>query len=110
MKNASQVVENQAVTVIAQLRENVKRASGNKVKDRKYEILLTGDTKVKMSPQAVTLLEAIFGTNKSEMTEQEIFDLVNTPEVTEKLHTKQSPWKIFQYYRKTMVDAGFLKF
>lgn len=96
--------------IIAKLNENAKRSTGGKIKDRKYEILTTGDVNVKMSPQAITILKSMFELKKNIVSEQELFDMMNVPVMIEKLKTKQNPWKIFQYYRKTMVDAGFLKF
>jgi hypothetical protein len=93
--------------IIAQIEQN--NQSGKRVKNRTYVTNLQGDTKAKFAPQARMVLIAILKhadvTGNAEITEQAMMELVeNLP-----LDTKQEKWKIFQFYRKSLIDAGFLK-
>lgn len=94
--------------ILEKLRENGKRVGGRRVKPRKYIIIIDGNVEVKLSPQAITCLDILFTAKKNEMMEEEVAKLMESN--AEKFgKTKQTPWKIFQYYRKQLVDSGFLK-
>lgn len=92
--------------VIGKLRENVKRG-GRRIQNRVYRISTEGNTEIRLSPQAITCLEILFSSKKKELQESEVAELISAN--AEKFgKTKQEPWKIFQYYRKALKDAGFL--
>lgn len=94
--------------ILDQLRQNSKKRGGNRAKNRKYTVILDGNMNVKLSPQAITCLEILFAGKVDGMMEENVIGLIEN-NVEKYGDTKQSPWKIFQYYRKSLVDAGFLK-
>lgn len=59
---------------------------------------------VKLPPQAVECIKIIANLGKSELTEMEIHTAIQESE----LKTKQDKWSIFKYYRKNIIEAGFL--
>lgn len=61
-------------------------------------------TLVKLPPQAVECIKIIANLGKSELTEMEIHTAIQESE----LKTKQDKWAIFKYYRKNIIEAGFL--
>lgn len=93
--------------ILDKLRENSKRRGGNRAKNREYTIKTDGNAETKLSPQAITCLEILFAEKRNKMMEQEIIGLIND-NAAKFGETKQSPWKIFQYYRKSLVNAGFI--
>ena len=90
--------------ILEAVKERSGRKGGSRVKNRVYKIL-DGNEGAKLSPQAIKCLEILYSTDKAEMSEQEVFDLFQTAE----MNTKQTPWKIFQYYRKSLVEQGFIE-
>lgn len=89
--------------LIEELTKNAK-VRNTKTLTRKFEVREDGDKAVKMSPQAVQILATIFTLGKKIVTEQEIVTAVEASE----LKTKQPKSRIWQYYRKSLVEAKFL--
>jgi len=72
---------------------------------KKYSVHMDGDTTVVLPPQAIALLAIMFDEDQDTWTEVELHELINShTEISE----KQQPWKVFAYYRKRLIDAGFL--
>lgn len=61
---------------------------------------------VRLPPQAIVLVGALLSADVDTWTEPELQEIVQN--CSEDLKTKQEPWKIFQYYRTALIDAGFL--
>lgn len=65
------------------------------------------------TPQAKTCLKILKdsvhkdGENKGKITEEELKRAINARAA--EIRTRQDPWRIFQYYRPTLVKAGFIK-
>ena len=96
-------------SVIEKLKENNARKGGRSIKNRNYEIHVDGDVGQKFSPQAVMCLEVLFEQDTELISEQDLFNVFGSEGVLEKFEkSKQDPWKIFQYYRKQICDAGFV--
>lgn len=57
-------------------------------------------------PQAKVILRALCETRKRSLTEGEVFEVCGT--LAERLKTKQDPILIFRYYRKRLVEDGWL--
>jgi len=87
------------------LKANSKRQGGRRFKKRKYIVKEDGDVNVKLSPQAIRCLEILFEGGKLEYTEEEAHGLFDGADMGK---SKQEPWKVFQYYRKSLVDAGWI--
>lgn len=89
-----------------------------KLENRGYEIIkLELDANLKMPPQAKTCLEFFSELVKKYNPEGED-KIVTVPEkevqayVLEqqiRLKTRQDPWRIFQYYRPTLIQNGFIR-
>ena len=90
--------------ILNSVRERSGKKGGSRIKNRTYKVL-DGNEHAKLSPQAVRCLEIIYEQDKEELSEQEMFDLFQDCE----MKTKQEPWKIFQYYRKSLKDQGFIE-
>jgi hypothetical protein len=93
-------------TVLAALKANRATLKGARLSNTKeYTVHVDGDTTVVLPPQAISLLAILFEQDKETWTEVELHSLISGhTEISE----KQEPWKVFAYYRKTLVDAGFL--
>jgi len=89
--------------LLNEIKERSGKRGGNRIQNRVYRIL-EGNENSRLSPQALKCLEILFATDKNEMSEQEVFDLFDKAE----MKTKQTAWKVFQYYRKILVDQGFI--
>jgi len=90
--------------VIATLQANSK-VRGKRVMNRTFTVKSDGDLNVKLSPQAVKCLEIICSLEQEEISEQGLVDLF----VDDcGLVTKQDPYRVFQYYRKSLIDAGWI--
>lgn len=89
--------------IIAHLRTLSGRKGGNGVKNRKY-IMGAGDPTIRLSPQAVSCLEVMFEGGKPTYTEAELYPMFET---TDKFTGKLGGKKVFQYYRKSLVKAGW---
>ena len=93
--------------ILEKLRENSKKRTGTRARNREYTISTDVNVDIRLSPQAITCLEILFANKKTNMMEAEVIELLEKS--AEKFgKTKQSPWKIFQYYRKSLVEAGFI--
>jgi hypothetical protein len=66
----------------------------------------------RLPPQACALLdilyEAIEANGSNVFTEAQMRGIVELRR--DELHTKQDPWRIFQYYRGKLITCGFLRF
>tara|TARA_A100000172_G_C3021390_1_gene103231 strand:+ start:202 stop:441 length:240 start_codon:yes stop_codon:yes gene_type:complete len=62
-----------------------------------------------MTPQVKQILEGISESGNSEFQESDLKNLINELADSGKLKTRQSPWRIFQYYRANMISAGICK-
>lgn len=60
-----------------------------------------------LPPQAKTCLEIMGRGGKKEYGEKELRELIEKH--AQDLKTTQPPWRIFQYYRKRLVDESFVK-
>ena len=96
---------------------NPKR-SFKKLLDRGYEIIkLEIDPKLKLPPQAKTCLEFFAelvkeanpsGENRIETIKEDRVKAYVIEQQT-RLQTRQDPWRIFQYYRPTLIKEGFIR-
>lgn len=57
----------------------------------------------KLNPQQTQIVQGLLVGSKSELTKDEILELI-----TPVLVTKQDPWLIFKYYQPTFVETGML--
>lgn len=99
-----------AANILEVLRKNSARKGGSRLKDRKYAICkdVSNLDNIRLAPQAINCVGVILSMDKEEATESELFNaLENNAEVFGE--SKQTPWKIFQYYRKPIMEAGFLR-
>lgn len=92
--------------ILAKLRENSKRKGGKRFRNREYTIKTDGNMDSRLSPQAITCLEILFASGKKTVSEEELHNILM--EAADQFKTKQTPWKVFQYYRKSIIEAGFL--
>ena len=63
----------------------------------------------KMTPQVYQILSGISESGVSEYSETELKTFVQKLANDGKLKTGQKPWRIFQYYRAQMINAGSCK-
>jgi|TARA_R100001530_G_scaffold42686_2_gene32517 hypothetical protein len=63
----------------------------------------------KMTPQVYQILSGISESGVSEYSETELKTFVQKLADDGKLKTGQKPWRIFQYYRAQMINAGICK-
>ena len=63
----------------------------------------------KMTPQMYQILSGISESGVSEYSETELKTFVQKLANDGKLKTGQKPWRIFQYYRAQMINAGICK-
>ncbi len=63
----------------------------------------------KMTPQVYQILSGISESGVSEYSETELKTFVQKLANDGKLKTGQKPWRIFQYYRAQMINAGICK-
>ena len=63
----------------------------------------------KMTPQVYQILSGISESGVSEYSETELKNFVQKLADDGKLKTGQKPWRIFQYYRAQMINAGICK-
>lgn len=61
---------------------------------------------IRLAPQALRIVEIILTSPEDSWSEPELQKLIQDNSVG--LSKKQEPWKIFQYYRKALIDAGFI--
>ena len=102
---------NAVADVLAMLVNNSAKKGGARLKVRDYAIqsVIENLSEVRLAPQAIALVGLILGELVDEETEgtiseSELFTLFDEAE----LGSKQSGWKVFQYYRKNIIEAGFL--
>jgi hypothetical protein len=95
--------KNEVLNALQSNRANLKGARLSSTKE--YTIHLDGDVTVVLPPQAISLLEIMFSDERETWTEVELHELINShTEISE----KQEPWKVFAFYRKKLIEAGFL--
>jgi hypothetical protein len=79
-----------------------------KLTNRKYVVELTAIPEgVKLPPQAIACLKIMVDMNRKEILEQDLKDEVNKQ--AESLHTRQDPWRIFQYYRPQLMQHKIVR-
>ncbi len=76
---------------------------------RIYSFDIPSEFDSKMTPQVKQILEGISESGNSEFQESDLKNLINELADSGKLKTRQSPWRIFQYYRANMISAGICK-
>lgn len=104
--NETTVTKAEALDMITELKANAKHMRSSSVSFRKWEVGV-GSREVKLAPQAIAIIEVLVKKNLGkEMTEADIEKLVSAPDV---LKTRQNPVRIWQYYRKAIMDAGWIK-
>lgn len=91
------------------LQHNAAKKGASRIKNRTYAVVLEPENldQIRLAPQAITCVGVILSSGKEEITEMELFNLLD--ENVEQFNSKQTPWKIFQYYKKPIMEAGFLK-
>jgi hypothetical protein len=99
--------------VLAALNANSARKGGRRLKDRNYTVKNEWTAEelavIHLGPQARTCVGVILGLEVEAANEQELFAAFSDPKVVEEFpSTKQTPWEVFNYYRKKIVEAGFL--
>ena len=99
---------------IAALQANAKRKGGSRIKKRRYEIYIPTMEEImdlSLAPQAIAIAGIIMhhveASGTTFITEGELFNLIEG--AVDQLTTTQTPWKVFQYYRKPIMEAGILK-
>lgn len=106
-KNEATTVD--AATVLETLKKNSARKGGSRIKNRNYKVSTPSNLdNVRLAPQAINCVGVILGIGKEEITETELFNALEDNAVVFG-ESKQTPWKIFQYYRKPIMEAGFLR-
>lgn len=89
------------------LKANAKHMRSSSTAFRKWEITAGRTDGVKLAPQAIQIIEILVRKNLGkEITEAEIEKLMKAPDV---LKTRQNPVRIWQYYRKAIQEAGWIK-
>ena len=103
MSNTVNVAE-----VLEMLKNNAKTKGGNKVRNNvKYVKMIPENLDgVQFPPQCIELIGILLNSSEDEWKEPELMELINS---YKEISKKQEPWKIFQYYRKNIIEAGFLK-
>ena len=102
------IMSNNINEILATLNENSKKRGNSRVRANViYTQSVPEDMSViQLPPQAITLVGIILADTLEEWREPELMDLIE--ENVEQLKTKQPSWKIFQFYRKKLIDARFL--
>ncbi len=83
-------------------------ASGSKARPNVKYTLLKRPPKWSETPQIAQLEEILFGQDKRELLEPELFDLIKKGAEAGVLRTKQNPVRIFQYYRSDLIKDNVL--
>ena len=82
----------------------------SKQKNRVYSFEIPSDFEnQKMTPQVYQILSAVSESGVSEYSESELKTFIEKLAESGKLKTGQKPWRIFQYYRAQMINAGICK-
>jgi len=107
MSNETTVTKVSALDMINTLKANAKHMRSSSVSFRKWEVKAGSVDGVKLAPQAIAIIELLVKKNLDKtLTEAEIEKLVSAPDV---LKTRQDPVRIWQYYRKAIQEAGWIK-
>ena len=93
--------------VLAILTANQKTRGSKKSRENvMYTFTVPSDLSgIQLAPQALKIIACLLSEDESEWNEPTLMDIVAS---IEELSAKQTNWKIFQYYRKQFIDAGFL--
>ncbi len=83
-------------------------ASGSKARPNVKYTLLSRPPKWSDTPQVAQLEEILFGQEKRELLEPELFDLIRAGAEAGVLRTRQNPVRIFQYYRSDLIKDNVL--
>lgn len=79
-----------------------------KLTNRKYIVeSATVPKDVKFPPQAIACLEIMVGMKRPEILEQDLKDEIDKRQ--DMLHTRQEPWRIFQYYRPQLMQHKLIR-
>jgi hypothetical protein len=115
-ENKNETAAVNPVSILEQLKKTSGRKGGSRIKNRTYKITAISaeeivEKNISLSPQAIIcvgiILEQMIA-NGPEITEAKLFDALEDG-VEQFGTTKQTPWKIFQYYRKPIMEAGFIR-
>jgi len=93
--------------MLEKIKENSIKVVGSRIKRREY-FILEGNEEAKLPKKAIIMLEIIYSQDKTRLTEEELFELIDKNGA--KIGGKQSPWKNFTYYRKVLVDEKFISY
>jgi len=94
-------------SVLETLKHNAARKGGARIKNRKYAVNIPESLEnIRLAPQAIAVVGVILEQEKPEITEVEIFTAVGAAK--DQLGSKQTPWRVFQYYKKAIIEAGFI--
>jgi len=92
--------------VLEALKSNGGTRKGARLSTTKtFTASVDGNLDAVLPPQAIALLEVLFNEDQDTWTEKALFDLLS---VHTEISEKQSPWKIWQYYRKRLIEQGFI--
>jgi len=95
---------------IAALSKPKRVASGSKARPNVVYTLMNKPPKWSDTPQVAQIEQILFGQDKREMTEPEIFDLIKAGADAGILRTRQNPVRIFQYYRSDLIKDNVLRY
>ena len=104
--NETTITKSDVNEMINTLKANAKHMRSSSVSFRKWAVV-AGSMEVKLAPQAIAIIEILTKRHlNKELTEAEIEKLVSAPDA---LKTVQNPVRIWQYYRKSIQNAGWVK-
>jgi hypothetical protein len=92
--------------VLSALKSNTATRKGTRLSTTKtYTVTTDGNMDAVLAPQAIKLLEILYSQDVDSWTEKALFDVISKhTEITE----KQTPWKIWQFYRGKLIEQGFV--
>jgi hypothetical protein len=104
--NDTTMTKSDAMTALETLKANAKHMRSSSVPFRRWEVT-GGKSDVKLAPQAIAIIETLVKKHLGKViTEAEAEAMVSVPGV---LKTKQDPTRIWAYYRKAIMEAGWIK-
>jgi hypothetical protein len=108
MSNEAAVMsKSEILESLVTLKANAKHMRSSSVAFRKWEVTAGRTDGVKLAPQAISIIEILVRKHLGkEITEKMVEELVSAPDV---LKTRQDPVRIWQYYRKAIQEAGWIK-
>ena len=97
-------MNNEVTKVMEALNANRNKKAGARLSEKKVYTAQIGDMTAVLPPQAIKLVEILL-TNEGPWTEVELHELIQEHK---DISVKQEPWAIFKYYRKQLIESGFL--